>query len=637
MNTLGRNNLLCIYVLFIIATATYFSALNDDFVNWKDEELIQQLYAGTQNSTLTSEQNEYSPIQYQLFQFEYRVGGQGQFLYRAVSVLLHAANAILFFLLISALLRSRFLAFGSSIIFAAHPIQIGTIAFVHQQGALLSFLSVLLLLLSYLHYLRHNTSFSYLTVLCAFLLTLVVSGPALYPLLCMIALYWIERGKIPEIKEQAVFWGFWLLSFLLVILIHKGAGNIIFYVDKNITMLRLGIIEGIIKYLYPFSISVLRYWNLYSSHSMYYSGFIFPFVAAAITAVLFINRNRYPAVLIGWLLYMSMRLPMSNGSFPIDEYVFDGSLYASTSILSILTVSIVLMIENKIVTHKYRDILNYALIGITIFALTLLSHRNIGSWKNSETLWTQALHEDPENVFALNRRGSYYYSRYDAKDALKDFREAVLNEPMDVQSNMNLGLAQFMAWDLDSAIIHFKTILRIQPANAIAFYDLGAVYSEYNKLDSAILSYNNAIQCSPKFIEAYNGRAVAFGKLGNYASALVDYNIAIEMNPHFAEAWGNRALLFMQTGRPEKAILDFEMQCTLVPNRIDVRINTGLTAVLSGDTKLAKRNFFIASQIDSTGSRLYFNSASKLFLRTSAQRKTGKDCFEFPDDTVNTQ
>jgi tetratricopeptide (TPR) repeat protein len=613
------------------------SALNNDFVNWKDDELIQQLSGEGTHRALTVAQHEYSPVQYQWFRFEYRVGGDRPFLYRAVSILLHTTNAILFFLLVSALLRSRTVAFGSSLIVAIHPTQIGTIALLHQQESLLSFLSVLIFLSCYLYCLRHDKRHTYILLLCAFLLVLAVSGPVLYPLLAMIVVYRVEKGRIPSVKEQTPFWGLWLLSLLVDTIIQKQIGDLILYVDKNVTMLRLGIIEGMIKFVSPFSLSVLRHWILYSSHSSYYSGLVFPFLIAGITAVLVIHRNRFPIVLIGWLLYVSMRLPFSSGAFPIDVYVFDSSMYSSISLLSIFVFSMVVWCGRRIVSRWHNAVLNYAILGMAVFALSLFSFWNIAFWKNSQTLWTQALHEDPENVFSLNRRGSYYYRRHHVDKALEDFREALRIEPRDIQSNMNMGLAYLMAQNLDSAIIRFKTILGFEPANYMSFYNLATVYNEYNKLDSAAISYTSAIQYCPEFIQAYNGRAIVFAKTGHYADALADDNKAIAIDPQYADAWENRALLFMQTGHPEKAILDFQKECALAPKRIDVRIQTGLSAVMIGSTEIAKRNFLLAKQIDSTASLMYFNSMSRLFLLTPAQMEAAEDCFRYSSDTVNEQ
>jgi tetratricopeptide (TPR) repeat protein len=150
-----------------------------------------------------------------------------------------------------------------------------------------------------------------------------------------------------------------------------------------------------------------------------------------------------------------------------------------------------------------------AVLAVSLILLGLLSWqsvRQIGVWKNSETLWSRVLQHEPWNTEAYNNRASYYYDRGEYGKALADY---------------------------DSA-------LRVQPS-------LGHTHA--SKRRSAY----------------FNDRAITYVRLGRYAEALADENEAIGLRPTEASYYFNRGNIYFMVGRYAEARDDFDRAIAASP------------------------------------------------------------------------
>jgi tetratricopeptide (TPR) repeat protein len=138
--------------------------------------------------------------------------------------------------------------------------------------------------------------------------------------------------------------------------------------------------------------------------------------------------------------------------------------------------------------------------------LSWQSVRQIGVWRNSETLWSRVVQYEPWNTEAYNNRASYYYDRGEYEKALADY---------------------------DSA-------LRVQPS-------LGQAHAR--KRRSAY----------------FNDRAITYVRLGRYAEALADEGQAIELRPTQASYYFNRGNIHFLTGRYPEARDDLDRAIAASP------------------------------------------------------------------------
>ena len=127
-------------VLVALVLAAYWPSLGGDFV-WDDDDYVSenamvQAEDGLGRIWFTTESPQYYPLTFTTFWVEWRLWGAHTAGYHVVNVLLHSANALLFWLVLRRLgLRGAWLA---ALVFALHPLQVESVAWIAERKNTLS-------------------------------------------------------------------------------------------------------------------------------------------------------------------------------------------------------------------------------------------------------------------------------------------------------------------------------------------------------------------------------------------------------------------------------------------------------------------------------------------------------------------
>lgn len=163
-------------------------------------------------------------------------------------------------------------------------------------------------------------------------------------------------------------------------------------------------------------------------------------------------------------------------------------------------------------------------------------------------------------------RGVAWQLKRDYANAVKDFSEAIRNEPgnflgyrMRAQTWHSQGQYQKALADLDETI-------RLNPAFALAYNDRGAVYNELDDYPRAYEQLSEAIRMDPKLALAYYNRAANWHDQEQYEKAIEDFNRAIAADPKLAMAYNGRGYTYSRQGSYGKAAQDFETAIRLEPH-----------------------------------------------------------------------
>ena len=149
---LWRPDLLYPCLLVAVALGLYWNTLGHEFVH-DDLTLIQQ------NRTVTElrwgdilSHRVYRPVRTLTYAFNYWLGGPEPTGYHLFNLLLHALNSLLVYWLFRAVTGRRTLALAGALLFAAHPVQTGAVAYVSGRKDLLAAFFILAGCLSFLSY-----------------------------------------------------------------------------------------------------------------------------------------------------------------------------------------------------------------------------------------------------------------------------------------------------------------------------------------------------------------------------------------------------------------------------------------------------------------------------------------------------
>jgi len=487
------------------------------------------------------------------------------------NVVLHTAATILLFLALWRLTGACWPSAFVAAVFAIHPLHVESVAWVAERKEVLSGVFFMLILWSYASYARRPESSPgrYLLVLTLFALGLMCK-PTLVtvPFVLLLLDYWPLRrlairplasktslsartqradrradnptrgGQVPIqnlLAEKAPFFVLSAASCLATLLAQGGAlqttrqltfgdriGNALV---SYVTYLGQMIWPAGLALFYPYPEGNLA------------QAILAAFVLLIISVVFFLWRGKYPFLLIGWLWYLGMLVPMIGLVQVGAQARADRYTYLSQIGLYLLVTWGIM--ELSVGWRRRREAL-VAMALLIVAGLGARSYFQTSSWRNSETLWRQSLANTSNNYVAYN----------------------------------NLGRALTLQGRLDEAVVNFRQALEICGAVCADVHNnLGHALSRKGEWADAIASYRAAIRTWPTAPNPHNNNnlGISLAKVGKTDEAIEQFNEALRLDGEYADAHRNLAVLLLQLGRHDEASVHLREALRLEPGDENVK------------------------------------------------------------------
>jgi len=192
--------------------------------------------------------------------------------------------------------------------------------------------------------------------------------------------------------------------------------------------------------------------------------------------------------------------------------------------------------------------------------------------------YTEAIRQEPDVVEYYHNRGYAYSVKEEYDIAIMDLNNAIRLDPNVAWSYLFRGCLYADKKDYDRAIADFNQAIRLDPNDEVAYLIRGRMYDKVKKdYDKAIADYSEAIRLDPDYADAYNYRGNAYRDKKDYDRAIADYNQAIRLNPNDEGAYNNRGIAYAEKGDYDRAIADYNQAIRLNPNNTDTYFNRGVT------------------------------------------------------------
>jgi hypothetical protein len=393
----------------------------------------------------------YIPLTSLSFALDYQIWGHNPFGYHLTNLLLHVANTVLVLVLVFQLLRDRFgqaqpVAVLTAAIFGVHPLRVESVAWATERKDVLFAFFYLLALLAYLRWTVKGKRGAYWTCLLLFIgSALSKSAAVTFPfILVLLDVFWKRRNALWE-----------KVPFLIVCVIvgaatfvaqASGTGETVLGVKAIPIWARLGLVGYcalfyIGKFLWPFHLSaVYPTFEDFSWTPLTAVSYLLTFCALFI--VIFALRKRAPVLLPSWLFYL-ITLSPTIGLVPVGAHVVaDRFTYIPLIGLALpLSMGVVLLANKGRELRVAITTIVVALLG----TLTALCAERSGAWRNTETLFENALAEDPACYTALVNLTVYYTSANQLDRAIDYGVRAVDIAPNGLIGRKNLAFAYIHA------------------------------------------------------------------------------------------------------------------------------------------------------------------------------------------------
>ena len=461
--------------------------------------------------------------------------------YHLTNVLLHAATAILLFLVLRRMTGCLWPSAFVAALFAVHPLRAESVAWVTERKDVLSGLFFMLTLWAYVGYVRHRFSLArYALVIVLFALGLMAK-PMLVtlPFVLLLLDYWPLRRMVFVPREGRV-------SVLVRLVIEKiplfvvAGGNCLLTLlvqDRSLVSIEhlplwwridnaiIAYVTYLGQFFYPVGLSVLYprpgldlpLWKVFAAF----------LVLASITTAAFIGRRRCPYILVGWLWYLGMLVPVIGFLQVGTVSVADRFTYLTQIGLGI---ALAWGAADLCRSWSYRRWVCGVASASVLAVLMGCALRQTSFWRDSETLWTRALACNSQNAFAQGSLGMALHESGRIDEAAACYLKAIEIGP-DGDAHNNLGGILADRGEIDAAVAHFQKALKINPDSASAHNNLGGILADRGRTDEAIAHFRKALETEPNSADTHSSLGKALLRQGKPSETLTEWREAVRLQP----------------------------------------------------------------------------------------------------------
>jgi tetratricopeptide (TPR) repeat protein len=547
----------CIFLAAII-WLVFGQTLGHEFINFDDDAYVYENPTVAGGLTLEGivwafthvHSSNWHPLTWISHMLDCQFYGLNPAGHHLTNVLLHAATAILLFLVLrqmtGALGRSAFVA----AVFAIHPLRVESVAWVAERKDVLSGLFFVLTIGAYARYARLPRSpLRYGLVLLLFALGLM-SKPMLVtlPFVLLLLDYWpLNRARDGSennlrtwrylIVEKLPLFGLAAASCLATLFAQTIAIRPLTHMSLP---LRLGnAVIAVAVYLrqmfwptdlvvfYPFS--ALDVTAVATVLSVVLLGGIS-------TAVFVLRRHRY--LVTGWLWYLVMLGPVIGILQVGSQAHADRYTYLPQIGLYLLLTWAAAEFCARL---RYRHLLLGILSTVIMAALIFCARLQASYWQNNETLWTHALASATDNSTAEAQLGHAYYLKQKMELAIAHFEKALRIEPNQAFAHATLGMVLLEMGRVEDSLAHLQKAVEIQPDSVEAHSNLGLAFLQIGRLNESVTHLQRALEIDPGHANAHYNLGNTFLQMGRFNEALAHYDKALEINPNDVEVLNNMA------------------------------------------------------------------------------------------------
>jgi len=552
---------------------------------------------------------EYYPIEQSVQWLQWQLWGNDTWGYHLTNVVLHIFSSLLVWRLFRKFdLR---LAWLGGLIFAIHPIQVESVAWIAELKNTLSLPPFLLAMCFYIDYDETKNSRDYWLAVGFFLVAMLCKNSmALFPVVILLYGWW-KRDRIgwSDLKASAPFF---IISVILTA-ITVWAGSRFIHIHGTSTVAASAPMIGLFPTLalagltisfyfskcflpigllpvYPpwlvnpplevqflpwiiFSVGIFWLWHKRQSwgrHALLGLGFFL----ISLVPILGLIVVRYEALV--WSLDHLVYIPL----------------------LGLVGLTVAGLGELYEQVPKSKRPYGIALVVILITALLFASHGYAGAFANSETLWNYTLQHGSDSWEVRKNLSAALVENGKFSEAMKQYDLALQADPHLVIVHNNMGEGLLKAGRYPEAANEFELFLRAMPDSAIAQFNLACALQQLGRLPEALAHFRQAVQINPMYSDAHHKLGDILLQVGQIPEAMNEYEQAVKITPGDFTAHNNLGSALFKEGRFDEAMEHFAASLKINPNSATTHNNMGMSLAITGRISEAVEQFEAALKIN---------------------------------------
>jgi tetratricopeptide (TPR) repeat protein len=620
----------CAIILIILFT--YGDVWHHQFLNFDDNMYV------TENSLVQNGMNLVSirwafgfvgvscwhPITWISHMLDCQLFGLAPGPHHMVNVAIHILNALFLFLIIFRITGARYKAAVVALLFAVHPLNVESIAWVAERKNVLSTLFFMIAIYAYVHYAEKKIIWMYCLVLCAYSLGLM-SKPSIvtFPFLLLILDYWplgrfgMRGGTYNTIDavRSSFFrrFRFSILTFrkskAAFLFLEKSPFIILSLISFYLSMISMSKFHVIIKHdLIPVD---LRIYNLFVSIMKYLGKMAWPFglsiyypfpksIPAAhfllalsfvllITVMTFLWRKSRPWLFTGWFWFLIALAPVGGliqaGLWPemANRYIY----------IPMIGLFFMLVWEcDARIRGGYAKTFKVILCcAMLVYFISLTKHQN-HFFSDNYTLFSRAVAVTGDNHVVYSFIGDGLLSLNWVDEAMIYYGKAIAINPKFAKALHNYGACLLRKGDYINAGSYFSRVIAINPNDTHAYATLGWTQAQRGYPNEAKELLEKALELEPDDGYSQNVLGAILTGQGRMEEAIRHFQMAVEKNPNYVEARMNLSLTYEKAGLYDRAIAEYKVLSTMA--QADKKItNYRIAGVFAQQNKYEECNRYL--------------------------------------------
>jgi tetratricopeptide (TPR) repeat protein len=612
-----------VILIAVAVFSAYIPCINGGFV--MDDDLLLtnnrliNASDGLQQFWCSTESPEFYPVTNNTFWIEWRLWEINPAGYHVTNLILHIVESLLIWIILCKLSVPG--AFLAAVIFAVHPVNVESVAWIASRKNLTAMLFFLLAILWYLKADMPTASvgmaparsqggprerekteilsplaprFSplfYCLSLAAFVLAMLGKGSTMVlPVLLLGIVWWMRPLKMWDLTRTSPFFviaalltavNMWFQTHGSEVVIRAagfverilGAGFVVwFYLYKAILPINLA-------FIYP-------QWNIHAANALWW----LPLAAAlAVTAALWRYGKKWSRpVLFCWGFFCVALMPiMGFTDVGFMRYSLVADRYQHIAIIAVIAPAAAFWSlwhrrEGRI-TRLAAPIIAVTAVG----TLALMTWRQSGDFRDEITLYKSTLQKNPQCWLAENNLGKACCDIGQPQEAIEHYRQAIRLKPDYAEAQNNMGLMLYKNGQSQEAIGHYQLAIRSKPDYYEAHNNLGVALAQSGRLDEAIEHFQQALRLKTDYPDAHNNLGALLVKTGRPNEAIEHYEQALRLKPDYIDAHYNLGNVLMAGGQYQQAIEHYRHALAPNPNDIYAYYNSALAHAEMGQSSEA--------------------------------------------------
>ena len=562
--------------LVVLSFAALSGVLGNGFLNFDDDTYVtanahvrEGLTGANVAWALTStEAANWHPVTWLSHMLDVQMFGLDAGRHHRTSLMLHAANAVLLFLVLlrmtGALWRSAFVA-G---LFAIHPLHVESVAWIAERKDVLSTLFWLLTTWAWLRYVEAKSAPRYAAVLVLYALGLMSKPMAVtLPFTLLLLEFWPLRRAATwreRIVEKAPLFAMAVASSVITVMAqHRGgafdtlstvapATRLVNAVVAYATYLGRALRPSALSIFYPYPVHVGTVIAIGSATTL-----------VGLTALAVRLAKRAPYFTFGWLWYVGTLVPVIGliqvgAQATADRYTY----------VPLIGLFVALSWALSELASRGRALRGAVVLvsAASLVPLVLMTREQTRTWIDSTSVFAHALAVTRDNDVAHINLGLALLGAGRNNEAIEHFREALRIKPVSTAARINLGIALHTAGRDAEAVEQFRLVIAAGLNSAEVQVNYGTALAGMGRIDDAIERFGEALRLDPDSAEAHRNLGNVLSRTGKPAEAMAHFDRLVQLRPDDATARFGRATALAGAARFDAAVQELETGLRLKPD-----------------------------------------------------------------------